>query len=156
MHALFAGGIWGRRVCCQILKFAFACLGDDIDGQGRQAGRSITHRETCNPIYEGAVYETTPGESLTCLISPSSALDSTHCYVKQPPSLPPPRDQGTAEPLDEIDAIKASLMQGVEWPKSESGDVYVVMGPNSTTPGGSVPNQLKLTTREDCEQTPFQ
>ena len=86
-------------------------------------------------------------------MSPTSTSDSTHRYVKQPPSLPPPRGQGTTEPMDEIDAIKASLKQAAEWPESETGDVYVVMGPNSTTPKvnhkdsgmDAAPNQLKNT-----------
>lgn len=136
-----------------MLRLVFTSLGDDIDGQGicTQAARSRTRMETCNPIYEGALYETTPGESLTCLISPASTPDSTHHYIKQPPSLPPPRGQSATEPMDEIDAIKASMKQAAEWPESETGDVYVVMGPNSTTPKvnhkdirkDSAPNQLK-------------
>ena len=104
-----------------------------------QAARSTTHREACNPIYEGAVYETTPGESLMCLMSPTSTPDSANCYVKQPPSLPPPRSKVANEPMDEIDAYKASLKQATEWSKSETGDVYVAMGPNNTIPRGVAP-----------------
>lgn len=106
--------------------------------------QAASHRENCNPIYEGAFYETTPGESLSCLIPRSSAPDSTHHYVRQPPSLPPPRGQGTIEPMDEIDAIKASLKQATEWPDSEIGDVYVVMGPNSNTPTKDYGNDIDV------------
>ena len=109
-----------------------------------QGVSSTTRRENCNPIYEGAFYETTPGESLTCLIPRTSTPDSTHRYVQQPPSLPPPRGQGTLEPMDEIDVIKASLKQAAEWPEPEIGDIYVVMGPNSTTPNKDNGNDVAV------------
>ena len=120
------------------LKFHLLFVGNETDGSRRRfyqrRRHSPQHRtriETNNPIYEGAaIYETTPGESLKCLIPPIHSPDSTHHYVDQPPSLPPPRPQ---EPVDEIDAIKASLKQA-NWPQAseaENGDVYVAMGPNS-------------------------
>ena len=113
-------------------------IGNETDGLNTQFGQRrnqcTTKMESNNPIYEGgAIYETTPGESMMCLIPPVRAPDSAHHYVDQPPSLPPPRVQ---EPMDEIDAIKASLKHA-ELPQTseaELGDVYVAMGPNSTFP----------------------
>ena len=91
--------------------------------------------ESFNPIYEGAVYETPPGESLKSLLPPTSPQDSTHHYIEQPPTLPPPRGQGATEPMDEIDAIKTFIKQSElpQIPESGTGDVYVTMGPNNTT-----------------------
>ena len=93
--------------------------------------------EANNPIYEGAVYESTPGESVKSLLSSHStpstpSADSAPRYFDIPPSLPPPRKglvsiQPKLEPLDEIDAIKASFKQLELPPLHLSGDEYMIM-----------------------------
>ena len=95
-----------------------------------------------NPIYEGPVYEATPGEAIKSLISPISSTpsppaDLTPRYFNMPPSLPPPRNgsvttQPKLEPVDEIDAIKASL-KDLELP--QCGDEYMVMNCVKQTDG---------------------
>ena len=105
------------------LKFHLLFVGNETDGS-RRWFRQRRH----SPQH--AIYETTPGESLKCLIPPINSPDSAHHYVDQPPSLPPPRPQ---EPMDEIDAIKASLKLASlpQASKVENGDVYVATGPSS-------------------------
>ena len=107
------------------------------------------------------MYETTPGESFRPLLSSSAtpstpSADSTPHYVNPPPSLPPPRHelvnvQPYLEPMDNIDAIKASIKHADLPPvnhQSGSGDEYMIMGPakNATSKAESktpFPNGLK-------------
>ena len=95
--------------------------------------------EAYNAIYEGAVYESTPGESVKSHIyshstgTPSApSADSTSCYVDITPSLPPPRKglvstQPKLEPPDKTDVIKASFEQLELPPPPLSGDEYMDM-----------------------------
>ena len=126
------------------------CAGDEPDGQLliRQPDKNARKVEASNPIYEGPTYETTPGESFKPLISlnesrpttPSAEL--TPHYVDTPPTLPPPRGgervntRGSSEPVDEIDAIKASIKQAqLQLPAlGQTGDEeYMIMGPKHCT-----------------------
>lgn len=94
--------------------------------------------EANNPLYEGPVYEVTPGESLKSLMSPGSTpstplSDLTPRYfdLNIPPSIPPPRNGSSLctrpklETLDEIDTIKASFDKGEV---SQQGEEYMIMG----------------------------
>lgn len=117
--------------------------------------------ENTNPIYEGAVYETTPGESLKLLLSspgsPSTPdVDNAHQYVEQPPNLPPPRGLGVhvqpyVEPVDEIDEIKASIKHAeAELTQLHQPDgEYMIMGPNNSTP---IASSKKIQSNETCDE----
>ena len=87
--------------------------------------------QASNPIYEGSVYETPPGENLKTLLSPCSVpctplAESASRYVFDfPPKLPPPRKgsvsiQPKLETHNKIDSVKESCMQ-------EAGDEYMIM-----------------------------
>lgn len=87
--------------------------------------------QASNPIYEGSMYETPPGENLKTLTSPCSVpctplAESASRYVFDfPPKLPPPRKgsvsiQPKLETHDEIDSVK-------EFCKQEAGDEYMIM-----------------------------
>lgn len=84
-----------------------------------------------NPIYEGAMYETTPGESLKSLLSPSSVpctplADAAIRYTFDfPPRLPPPRKGSVSIPpkLETHDEVKDSFkMFELPGPKLETNE----------------------------------
>ena len=99
-----------------------------------------------NPIY-GPVYETTPGEVIKSLTSPTSSVPSTpaditprYFQMDMPPSLPPPRNGSVTtlpklEIVDEIDAIKASI-NDIEIPQSGEESQYMIM--NGAKPEGKM------------------
>ena len=88
-----------------------------------------------NPIYEGAMYETTPGESLKSLLSPCSvpctplADAATRYTFDFPPKLPPPRKGSVSIPpkLETHEEIKGSFKQADLPPLHLTGDEYMIM-----------------------------
>ena len=105
-----------------------------------------------NPIYDGALYEITPGESLKSLMSPCNGgsvpctpLAESACrYTFDfPPRLPPPRKGSVSIPPklethDEIDT-KESLCNGVSPDQQQGGDnEYMEMN-------GGLPNKKDCT-----------
>ena len=117
--------------------------GDEPDGQQLIGlpNKNSRRAQASNPIYEGATYETTPGESFRSLDSlneprrsATSSADLTLHYVDVPPNLPPPRGadkQLLSEPVDEIAAIKASIKEAqlqLSVPHQTVEEEYIVMG----------------------------
>ena len=89
--------------------------------------------QASNPIYEGSMYETPPGENLKNLTSPCSVpctplAESASRYVFDfPPKLPPPRKgsvsiQPKLETHDEVDPVKEFFKQ-----EATTSDEYMVM-----------------------------
>lgn len=163
-------------VCCNNSEsvLLYVCIGTEIDGYSSNNHKTSSRIriENTNPLYEGAaLYETMPGESYKSLqLSPTNVLtpDLTPHYVDHPPSLPPPRPDSNAamlaEPVDEIDAIKASFKKDSDLFDFQQQDgEYMIMGPtksSSLTCGkaGSLKLSDTLTSkistleREDCEE----
>ena len=96
--------------------------------------------QASNPIYEGAVYETMPGESLKSLLSPTSAstpntpntpsAESASRYVfsyDMAPNLPPPRTGSVCyqQKLEELDEKPST--EEVHQPPLTLGDEYMIM-----------------------------
>lgn len=163
-------------VFCNNSVLLYVCIGTEIDGyssNNHKTSSRVRRIENTNPLYEGAaLYETMPGESYKSLLQTSptniSTPDSTPHYVDHPPSLPPPRPDSNAailaEPVDEIDAIKASFKKDSDLFDFQQQDgEYMIMGPtksSSLTCGktGSLKLSHTLTSktstleREDCEE----
>lgn len=106
-----------------------------------------------NPIYEGAMYELTPGENLKSLMSPCSVpctplAESASRYTFDfLPRLPPPRKGSInippkLETHKEVDANKDSLINNnkeeVTIPQQQTGDEYMEMN-------GGAPKQEECT-----------
>ena len=100
-----------------------------------------------NPIYEGAIYETMPGESFKALLSPTStpttpATDSATRYLfdtNMLPNLPPLRKESTGQmPILDSDKEKV-LLNGDEIPKLISNDAveYMIMQNTSSASNNS-------------------
>ena len=101
-----------------------------------------------NPIYDGAVYETMPGESFKALLSPTStpttpATDSATRYLFDTnvlPNLPPPRKESAGQmPILDSDKEKV-LLNGAEMPNLISNDAMEYMIMQNTS---SVSNEVK-------------
>lgn len=115
-----------------------------------------------NPIYEGAMYETTPGESLKSLLSPCSvpctplAEAATRYTFDFPPKLPPPRKGSVSIPpkLETHEEVKDSFKQADLTPLHLIGDEYMIMNARKFSKGNheSIGNSKDLTnsTVEKC------
>lgn len=111
--------------------------------QTRNRGRPSNLKiQASNPIYEGAVYETIPGESFKSLLSPGStpstpSADSAIRYIFDhdiAPNIPPPRKESVCQTptLESVEKVDLSL-QGAEIPRSFMlDDEYVIMQNSST------------------------
>ena len=96
-----------------------------------------------NPIYEGAMYETTPGESLKSLLSPCSVpctplADAASRYTFDfPPKLPPPRKGSVSIPpkLETHNEVKDSFKQAELPPLHLIGDEYMIMNAGGSSKG---------------------
>lgn len=119
----------------------------------RKKSRSTVHKVVNNnPIYEGAVYETTPGESFKPLLISSStpslnkAGSAPNCHDTPPvPNLPPsiPTNKECAQPylvpVNEIERIKTSIKQAELSQRSQCGDEYMVMGSSNPNTSEKMP-----------------
>jgi hypothetical protein len=103
-----------------------------------------------NPIYEGAMYETTPGESLKSLLSPCSVpctpvaeAATRYTFDFGPPRLPPPRKGSVSIPpkLETHEEAKDSFMQADVPPLHLTGDEYMIMNAGESNKGGNVIEQ---------------
>lgn len=101
-----------------------------------------------NPIYEGAMYETTPGESLKSLLSPCSVpctplAETATRYTfdfPQAPRLPPPRKGSVSIPpkLETHEEVKDTFKPPDLPPLRLIGDEYMIMNAGESNKGGNV------------------
>lgn len=153
---------WKRKLSSKLLYFydhnyrghnqynvIFIECGNDSDfakaKPRRKKARSTVHNVVNNnPIYEGAVYETAPGESFKPLLISSSApslngagsapnYHDTPTVLNLPPSIPTDREcvQPYLVPMNEVERIKTSIKQAELSQRSQCGDEYMVMGSNN-------------------------
>ena len=93
-----------------------------------------------NPIYDGVMYETMPGESFKCLLSPTTTstsntplADSATRYELDQntvPSLPPPRKSSVCQKptLESVEDVSEHMsLQKFELPPHTLGDEYMVL-----------------------------
>ena len=119
---------------------------NDHSRQQHQDRPSNLKLQTCNPIYEGPVYETMPGESFKALLSPTSSpatpvVDSATRYICDNdvlPNLPPPRN-GQTQKLDSDN--EKMLLNRNEIPINDTATEYMVMQTTS-----SISKEVDITT----------